>query len=157
MEQKRSGPLLNSDTVTGLAGVLFGLWWLVMSLGLPGAAAKDGTPGPSVFPIGLSVLLIALSALLAVSGLRNRVTYFDFKAISKGNLLRIGLSLALFAVFMVLWNFVHYIPASLVLCVGLGLVYRMKPVHAVVLGGVFSVGTYFAFTKILLVMLDVAR
>lgn len=157
MEHNKPGSILNSDTVVGLAGILFGIWWLVMSFNLPGTTAKDGTPGPAVFPIGLAALLILLSVLLAASGIKNRVTYFRFKEISKENLLRIGLSLVLFIVFLALWNFVHYILASLVLTTGLALLYRMKPLHAAILGGVFSVGTYFAFTKILMVMLDVAR
>lgn len=157
MEPKKTKSILNSETAVGIFGVIFGIWWLYLSLQLPGSTAKDGTPGPSVFPVGLAVILIVLSAVMIVVGAKNKITFFDFKSINRENLVKIGVSLALFVVFLLVWSFFHYIPASLILCLGAALIYKIKPIPAVILSVVFSVGTYFAFSKILLVMLDIAK
>lgn len=152
MEQKKS--IFNSDTVLGLCGIALGAWWLIMAMGLPGTTAKDGTPGPSVFPVGISALLILLSVLLVVSGVRNKVTYFKFSEITTENRLALLLSAGLFVVFMLLWLFVHYLVASLVLSAGLCLIYGVKPVKAAIFSVIFASGTYFFFSKVLMVMLD---
>ena len=64
------------------------------------------------------------------------------------------ISLALFVVFLVLWNLVHYIAASFVMSLGLALLYKIKPVPAAILAGVYSVATYLIFTQVLKVMLN---
>lgn len=157
MKDKKQNPMLNSDFVIGAAGILFGLWWLYMSMGLPSIEVRDGTPSPGVFPIGLSVLLMVISALLMISSIRSKKSGFSFGSITKENRIKIGLSLLLFVGFMAVWSYVHYIPASFLLCMGLSLIYKMKPVSGACLSLAFSVGTYFVFTKMLLVMLDVAH
>ena len=123
MEPKKVNSIFNSDTVLGLIGFLIGLWWLVMAMQLPSSTAVDGTPGPSAFPVGISVLVMAVS-------------------------------LVLFVAFLVVWNLFHYIAASLILSLGLGLLYKMKPVPAVILAVAYSVSTYLVFSKVLNVMLD---
>ena len=62
--------------------------------------------------------------------------------------------MVLFVAFLVVWNLFHYIAASLILSLGLGLLYKMKPVPAVILAVAYSVSTYLVFSKVLNVMLD---
>lgn len=154
MEPKKTNSIFNSDTGLGIAGFLIGLWWLVMAIQLPSATAKDGTPGAAAFPIGISVLVMAISVGMIALGAKNKVTYFDTKSISKQNGIAIALSLVLFVVFLVLWKLVHYIAASFVLSLGLALVYKIKKVPAVILAAVYSVTTYYVFSEVLKVMLD---
>ena len=126
MEPKKVNSIFNSDTVLGLIGFLIGLWWLVMAV---------------------SVIIIAIGA-------KNKITYFDLKSITKENGIAILISLVLFVTFLVVWNLFHYIAASLILSLGLGLLYKMKPVPAVILAVAYSVSTYLVFSKVLNVMLD---
>ena len=83
-----------------------------------------------------------------------KITYFDLKSITKENGIAILISLVLFVAFLVVWNLFHYIAASLILSLGLGLLYKMKPVPAVILAVAYSVSTYLVFSKVLNVMLD---
>ena len=154
MEPKKTNSIFNSDTALGLVGFLLGLWWLVMSIQMPSSTATDGTPGAAAFPIGISILVMAVSVVIIALGAKNKVTYFDLKSITKENGLAILISLALFVVFLVLWNLVHYIAASFVMSLGLALLYKIKPVPAAFLAGVYSVATYLIFTQVLKVMLN---
>ena len=97
---------------------------------------------------------MAVSVVIIALGAKNKVTYFDLKSITKENGLAILISLALFVVFLVLWNLVHYIAASFVMSLGLALLYKIKPVPAAILAGVYSVATYLIFTQVLKVMLN---
>ena len=145
MEPKKVNSIFNSDTVLGLIGFLIGLWWLVMAMQLP---------SPSAFPVGISVLVMAVSVIIIAIGAKNKITYFDLKSITKENGIAILISLVLFVAFLVVWNLFHYIAASLILSLGLGLLYKMKPVPAVILAVAYSVSTYLVFSKVLNVMLD---
>ena len=147
MDKKKSA--FNADVVIGVFGILLSVWWIVMALGFPGSTAKDGTPGPAI--------LIVLSVLMILAGLKNKTTYFNFRQMDRDNKIALALSVVCFILFLILWNYVHYIAASFVMSFGLGVLYRMKPVKAALLGAVFGAGTYFFFTKVLMVMLDIAR
>ena len=155
MDKKKSA--FNADVVIGVFGILLSVWWIVMALGFPGSTAKDGTPGPAVFPIGTAAILIVLSVLMILAGLKNKTTYFNFRQMDRDNKIALALSVVCFILFLILWNYVHYIAARFVMSFGLGVLYRMKPVKAALLGAVFGAGTYFFFTKVLMVMLDIAR
>lgn len=154
MEPKKTNSIFNSDMGLGLVCFLIGLWWMTMSLQMPSSTAKDGTPGPAAFPIGIAILIMAVSVIIMVLAAKTKVTYFDIKSITKENGLAILISLVLFVVFLALWNFIHYIVASFVLSLGLALVYKIKPLPAVILAVVYSVATYFIFTEVLKVMLN---
>lgn len=82
------------------------------------------------------------------------MTYFDAKSITKENAIAVLVSLVMFVVFLVAWNLVHYIVASMILSLGLALMYKIKPVPAVILAVVYSVSTYLVFSRVLNVMLD---
>ncbi len=121
---------------------------------LPSSTAVDGTPGPSAFPRW--DLCPGHGSLRDHHRHRrkNKITYFDLKSITKENGIAILISLVLFVAFLVVWNLFHYIAASLILSLGLGLLYKMKPVPAVILAVAYSVSTYLVFSKVLNVMLD---
>lgn len=154
VEPKKVNSVFNSDTVLGLVGFLLGLWWLIMAMQMPSSTAVDGTPGPAAFPIGISILVMAVSIVIMAIGAKNKVTYFDAKSITKENAIAVLISLALFVVFLVAWNLVHYIVASMILSLGLALLYKIKPIPAAVLAVVYSVSTYLVFSRVLNVMLD---
>lgn len=154
MEPKKTNSIFNSDMGLGVVCFLLGLWWLTMSMQMPSSTAKDGTPGPAAFPIGIALLVMAVSVVIMVLAAKTKVTYFDIKAISKENGLALLISLVLFVVFLVLWNLIHYIVASFALSLGLALVYKIKPVSAAILAVVYSAATYFIFTEVLKVMLN---
>lgn len=68
VEPKKVNSVFNSDTVLGLVGFLLGLWWLIMAMQMPSSTAVDGTPGPAAFPIGISVLVMAVSVIIMAIG-----------------------------------------------------------------------------------------
>ena len=111
---------------------------------------SDTVLGLIGFLIGLWWLVMAMQ----LPGAKNKITYFDLKSITKENGIAILISLVLFVAFLVVWNLFHYIAASLILSLGLGLLYKMKPVPAVILAVAYSVSTYLVFSKVLNVMLD---
>lgn len=154
MDKKKSA--FNADVVIGVFGILLSVWWIVMALGFPGSTARNGTPGPAVFPIGTARFNCSVCAVI-LAGLKNKTTYFNFRQMDRDNKIALALSVVCFILFLILWNYVHYIAASFVMSFGLGVLYRMKPVKAALLGAVFGAGTYFFFTKVLMVMLDIAR
>ncbi len=154
VEPKKVNSIFNSDTFLGIVGFLLGLWWLVMSMQMPSSTAKDGTPGPAAFPIGISILVMVVSLVIVAMGAKNKVTYFDMKSITTDNRIAILISLVLFVVFLVLWNLIHYIVASMVLSLGLALLYKIKPIPAAILAVVYSVSTYYVFTLVLKVGLN---
>lgn len=154
LEAKKTNSIFNSDTLLGAASFLIGLWWLAMSIQMPSSTATDGTPGAATFPIGISILVMVISVIMMVTGAKKGLTYFNLKAISKENAIAILISLALFVLFLILWNQVHYIAASFAMTLGLALVYKIKPVPSLILAAVYSVSTYYVFTGVLKVMLD---
>ena len=74
MEPKKTNSIFNSDTALGLVGFLLGLWWLVMSIQMPSTTATDGTPGAAAFPIGISILVMAVSVVIIAVGAKSKVT-----------------------------------------------------------------------------------
>ena len=107
MDKKKSA--FNADVVIGVFGILLSVWWIDMALGFPGSTAKDGTPGPAVFPIGTAAFLIVLSVLMILAGLKNKTTYFNFRQMDRDNKIALALSVVCFILFLILWNYVHYI------------------------------------------------
>ena len=97
---------------------------------------------------------MVVSLVIVAMGAKNKVTYFDLKSITTDNRIAILVSLVLFVVFLVLWNLIHYIVASMVLSLGLALLYKIKPIPAAILAVVYSVSTYYVFTLVLKVGLN---
>ena len=147
--------ILNGDTVIGICGIILGIVWIVLAKQLPSLQVADGTPGPAVFPIMIAVLTIVLALLILKDGLLKKENYFHFDTMPKGNMKIMLMTIVMFIVFMLLWQYVHFIAGMFVLCLVLMLVYGRKPIPSVIFSICYAVGTYELFSKILQVMLDI--
>lgn len=94
-----AGPKTESTSLsTGIAAVVLGaiaVFYLVNALLLPNAEADDGI-GPKTFPVVVGIVLICTTALGVLTLLRGRV---EVQAVSKTELLRVVICIALFALF----------------------------------------------------------
>ena len=94
-----AGPKTESTSLsTGIAAVVLGaiaVFYLVNALLLPNAEADDGI-GPKTFPVVVGLVLICTTALGVLTLLRGRV---EVQAVSKTELLRVVICIALFALF----------------------------------------------------------
>lgn len=128
-----------------------------MALGFPGSTAKDGTPGPAVFPIGTAAILIVLSVLMILAGLKNKTTYFNFRQMDRDNKIALALSVACFILFS------HSLELCPLHCGQLcNVLWTWRPLSDEAGRGYpawrgFSARAPVFFTKVLMVMLDIAR
>ena len=94
-----AGPKTESTSLsTGIAAVVLGaiaVFYLVNALLLPNAEADDGI-GPKTFPVVVGLVLVCTTALGVLTLLRGRV---EVQAVSKTELLRVVICIALFALF----------------------------------------------------------
>lgn len=92
-------PKTESTTLsTGIAAIVLGtiaVFYLVNALLLPNAETEDGI-GPKTFPVVVAVVLICTTALGVLTLLRGRV---EVRAVSKTELARVAICIALFALF----------------------------------------------------------
>ena len=106
----------------------------------------DGGPGPGVLPIGLAVLLMALSARLLVSGWRERARF--------GSLRRVGIMVGGVFLYAFILEKVGFVVATGLLMIVLMITFneRYRPAVAT-LGVIGTLLTYLLFFNVLKVQL----
>lgn len=103
--------IFNSEVIFGIIMILVSLYFIVSSQKFP--AGANGVPGAGYFPTIAASGVIIFSVLLVIQGFRDPKTYFKLDKAQIKNLIQMVEVLVALAVFLVLWNFIPFIPAAL--------------------------------------------
>lgn len=107
------------DIATGVFFLLLGIFAVTQSLGLD-LFSRRSAPGPGMYPLLLSIVLIALGALLVTSRLRGeRERFGEFDAPTRGEVTRVVAVMAAVALSIVLLPFAGYFLSTLALVAAL--------------------------------------
>lgn len=119
----------NSDVIFGVIAIAVSIFFIVQGQSLPGS--KNGVPGSSYFPTIAAIGVIIFSVLLILQGIRNPKSYFTLTAEQKKNLGQMVLVLVILAGFLVLWNFIPFLPAALIYVFALAMVLKQPVKFAI--------------------------
>ena len=136
---------MKKDQVGGLFFAFLGMSFFLLSFKLP--AGKITQPGPGIFPLTLSVLLLVIGLVIFFSG-KEKANLDWRKALP--NLAKPAAIILLTLAFIILMNRLGYLFASFLYLLGLLLVVcRFKLFFSAALSGILAAGSWYFFGKIL--------
>lgn len=132
--------------------IIIALVFMIPALDFPGGSS-DGAPGPGYFPVILCVIILVLSAVLAVSYLRRREKYFQTNETERRNLPILLITGGAVVLYTILFMFLPFIPLTIIFLVFLNWLYKRTWKFNIIFSIVFTVAMYAIFSKFLHVML----
>ncbi|MEK3980040.1 tripartite tricarboxylate transporter TctB family protein [Psychrobacillus sp. FSL K6-2836] len=134
------------DTVAGIAFLLIGILFLVESQKISDSA-YGSTVGPKIFPMGLGIILSALSI---------RLLYETFKIKTEGTVKEslqykkfIIIFVSAIAYAFLLEKIGYVVSTFLFLLIAFQTVERGKIIYSIIISTIFSVGVYIMFSELL--------
>lgn len=134
------------DTVAGIAFLLIGILFLVESQKISDSA-YGSTVGPKIFPMGLGIILTALSI---------RLLYETFKIKTEGTVKEslqykkfIIIFVSAIAYAFLLEKIGYVVSTFLFLLIAFQTVERGKIIYSIIISTIFSVGVYIMFSELL--------
>ena len=132
--------------------VVTALIFLVPALKFP-AGSGDGSPGPGYFPVVVCTGILILSVILAFTYLRHKEKYFQTNETERSNLPALLITGGAVVLYTILFMFLPFIPLTIIFMVFLNWVYKRPWVFNLIFSVVFTVATYYIFSRFLRVML----
>lgn len=151
MAEKRR---LSADSVFGMVTLLTAVAFIAQSLQFKGASS-DGVPGAGYFPIVASIFVALFSVLLIIEGIKKQNKYFEYDASKKQNLIQMLEVYGALIVFMILWNFVPFVVAALVLEVLLCRILKCSWKFTIIFSVIVVAVLYLIFNTAFRVKLDI--
>lgn len=144
---------MGAEVIWGIITALISIFFIALSIEFPGGTV-DGVPGPGYFPRVIAVILLALSIMLIISGIKNKRVYFKLDDQMKSNLKSLLLTVAAMVAFLIIWNFIPFVVSAFLYLMALCFICRQKLKFAIVFSAVTSGVVYLIFEKIFHVMLN---
>ncbi len=120
------------ELINGMILTLLGAWIWWYSNGFP--SLEEGYPGPSLFPklIGLGLLLAGFSLLVEYWRGRKTPKITEEGARERKDWPRFLLGIVILSVYPFLQPLTGFLPALAIICFGMGLLLRVKPLVAAI-------------------------
>jgi len=143
---------LNSDVIAGVLLILVSIFLIVESLEFPDAMGTE--PGPAFFPIVLSIILIFLSILLIIKGVKTNVRHFEITKEIRDNIKTLGLTILATILFLFFWRYLPFYIIAFLYLFSLGIIFKIKITKALVFS-IFTTGIiYYVFSEMFLINLN---
>ncbi|HIV14651.1 MAG TPA: tripartite tricarboxylate transporter TctB family protein [Candidatus Avisuccinivibrio pullicola] len=142
------------DTVLGIIIMVIGIAVCIHSSTFP--SQLDGKPGPALFPMVLSALFALCGLALAIRGLKDkehRRLFTKVMDLRKGGLINMAATFLSVVFYVYAVEYLGFLITMGVILLVLLLLLKTRPVPAVIIAVLGSVGIYLIFAKGLLVPL----
>lgn len=143
---------VDTRCIIGIVGLAVSVYWFAVASKFP-SSTFDGTPGAGFFPKILSVVFGFLSICMIIRALKNPQLIMNFKNMEEKSILRLALLVPAIIIFLLIWKYIHFIPAFMLLMFGLTSLFGIKWWKGLIFSAVFTLLVYFLFTTVLQVML----
>ena len=134
------------DRVAGIAFLLFGILFFIESQKISDSA-YGSTVGPKIFPMGLGIILTALSIRLLYETFKYKAEDTEKEKLQYKKFFIIFGSAILYAFFLEKIGYV--VSTFLFLLIAFQTLERGKIVYSIIISTVFSVGVYYMFSGLL--------
>ena len=134
------------DRFAGIAFLLIGLLFVLESRKIS-ESSYGSEVGPDIFPIGLGILLILLSARLIYETFRYQVTQGEMEKVQYGKFIVLFVSAVLYAALLEPLGYV--ITTFIFLLIAFQTMERGKWIQSLAIASIFSFGVYYLFAEFL--------
>ncbi|MFF2754735.1 tripartite tricarboxylate transporter TctB family protein [Psychrobacillus sp. NPDC058041] len=134
------------DRFAGVAFLIIGILFLVESQRIPDSAYGSSV-GPKIFPMGLGIILIALSIRLLYETFKYKGEESEKEKLQYKKFFIIFGSAILYAFFLEKIGYV--LSTFLFLLIAFQTMERGKTFSSIVIAAIFSIGVYFLFSELL--------
>ncbi len=142
---------LNGDTVFGLMIIAVSTAFFIGGLKL--ANVKIGnTMDAGFFPRMLALVVGIMGVMLVITGIRDPKDYFG--GAEKRDVKQFFETVALVALYVILWPYIHFIPLSIAFLVGMGWVLKLSWKFIIPYSVIMSCGLYYVFANIFKIILN---
>ena len=148
----------NGDTVLGVVIAALSCVMMYIAYTTISATGPAGDPGPRVFPIASSLVVLALSILVIVQSMYKPKHVFRDLAVDpekRRGLIQMLLVLASLLLFLVMWRLVPFLVAGIIFMLLMCIIFRMKLVYTIVYSVAVPSVLYVIFAILLKVRLNI--
>lgn len=152
MAKKR---ILNADSIFGMITLIIAIAFIAVAQTSYPGVTRDGVPGSKTFPIVTGSCVAFFSVLLIIEGIKKQNVYFTLEEGQKQNLIQMIEVYASLLFFMVIWNFVPFIVAAIILEVMLCKILKLSWKFTIIYSVAVVVILYLIFAQAFQVRLNI--
>lgn len=122
------------------------------------ATAPAGDPGPRIFPVASSLVVLVLAIVITVQSLYKPKHAFRDLAVDpekRRGLIQMLLVLASLLLFLVMWQLIPFLAAGIIFMLLMCIIFKMKPLYTIVYSVAVPGVLYVIFAILLKVRLDI--